>query len=256
MSDDTAPLPALPTLSGEVLFETFSHRDLSSGALNDDFGNADRLSALGASALALVVTQALFDRRPMLSADDLPNAAEEKMSDETLDEWVTKYDLREKVQCAPDVRDSLSEPGETRNLFTTYVGAVYHQRGLRAVQEWIGRLIDPDYAPAPSQSAQPATGGQQPFSANTPPPPNNPPPPPASPIHAPILPIFNQRCSQNGIAVVWPTASTGPPHAPSWTADCQIDGHTIATGAGATKQLAKEDAAKHAYRALWPNGGF
>ncbi|KAI0049036.1 hypothetical protein FA95DRAFT_1677836 [Auriscalpium vulgare] len=257
MSQHAIPLPAIPSLNGEAFVETFMHRELSSGVLNEDFGNAERLSVLGGHVLKLVVTNVLFDKRPMLVVQEILVEVEAKTSDDIIDEWVTKYGLREKVRCTAAARESLSEPEETRYLFTTYVGAAYHQHGLRTVQAWIGKLVDPEYEPAPEISATSAQASTQPFVQQNrfaSPPPTSPPSLPSSPSALAILPLFNQMCAQNSVQVLWMTTSTGPPHSPSWTADCHVNKKVIATGAGNTKQLAKEEAAKNAYRSLWGSG--
>ncbi|KAI0081136.1 hypothetical protein K474DRAFT_1704157 [Panus rudis PR-1116 ss-1] len=48
----------------------------------------------------------------------------------------------------------------------------------------------------------------------------------------------------------WRASSTGPAHAPQWTATCILDGQEIGTGIGPSKNLAKDAAAKEALKVL------
>ncbi|KAI0048334.1 hypothetical protein FA95DRAFT_1678383 [Auriscalpium vulgare] len=267
-------LPPLPTLQGEVMLEIFMHRSLSSGSLNEDFGDSERLATIGKRVLSMAVAQILFDKRPMLDATGMEVEFEAKTAYETIDEWVTNYQLREKVRCPGHLRESLKHADETFFLFHTYVGAAYLQHGLSDIISWIGKLLDPEYEPSTSTVTSVPEGHRQ--MARSPPPPHamhspgaysNPPPPSATPPPLPvssafasqsaILPIFNQLCSQRRVTLDWPAVSTGPPHAPSWTVDCMANGILKGRGAGKSKQLAKEDAAKQAYVALgWAAPGL
>lgn len=142
-------------------------------------------------------------------------------------------------------------------LFNTYVGAVYATLGMPVVQNWIGSLVDPDYAPPPSQdvdidplhSAKKFKTTQQQFlfspafsatpepmmpAPPLPPQPAAPPPPlpnmpdapplsnplaPAQP-HTAFLPLFNQTANQRRMFVEYPATFSGPAHAGKWTVKC------------------------------------
>ena len=87
------------------------------------------------------------------------------LSTENVERWVVSYKLREKLRCSPDVVEQLRNPTvrrdslrslafihtlqETHLLFNSYVGAVYATQGIVVVQNWIGALVDPEYAPQP-----------------------------------------------------------------------------------------------------------
>lgn len=69
------PLPAAPKLRGDIILEVFTHKSLRfpGAPINEDseFGDNERLSILGEKVLQLAVTFALFNKRPMLKAEDI-----------------------------------------------------------------------------------------------------------------------------------------------------------------------------------------
>lgn len=135
-------------------------------------------------------------------------------------------------------------------LFTSYVGAVFAQCGMSAVQDWISKLIEPSPPPLnnsdsfskrvkseptpigipPPPMTSPAYAmhqahynqPQQHFS-QMPPQPSQPPPPlPNPPQGQPIsfLPMFNQTANQRRLGVEYTAQFFGPPHAGRWTVKC------------------------------------
>lgn len=66
-------IPILPKITGDIILEVFTHRTLRfpGAPSNDEYGDNERLAALGAKALETAVTYTLFCRRPMLTADGL-----------------------------------------------------------------------------------------------------------------------------------------------------------------------------------------
>jgi len=72
---------------------------------------------------------------------------------------------------------------------------------------------------------------------------------PAQP-NLPFLPLFNQTASQRRCIVEYPAEFSGPSHAGKWTVKCIVNGIPKGVGIGASKQLAKEEAARKAYYAM------
>ncbi|KAF5312589.1 hypothetical protein D9619_002795 [Psilocybe cf. subviscida] len=119
------------------------------------------------------------------------------------------------------------------------------------------------YSPAPSHSSF-ASPPPQP---NEPPPPTPsgaPPPQPPPPAGAPppfgysaastlslvSLALVNQTASQQGISVTYPAEQTGPPHLPTWTVRCCMNGIERGRGVGKSMKVAKEEAARQAWAAM------
>ncbi|KAJ4485942.1 ribonuclease III domain-containing protein [Lentinula aciculospora] len=69
---------------------------------------------------------------------------------------------------------------------------------------------------------------------------------PAQP-HLAFLPLFNQTAAQRRVTVDYPANCSGPSHAPRWTVQCKVNGIMKGTGAGKSKQEAKELAAREAW---------
>ncbi|KAI0785071.1 hypothetical protein C8Q75DRAFT_809611 [Abortiporus biennis] len=272
-------LPPIPRLSGEIILEVFSHRSLRfRGAPADEdleFGDNDRLAAIGEKAFELAVTDALFRKRPMLKATEIETQREELFGNESLETWVTTYKLRDKLRCSPDAAATINTPKETRHLFYSYIGGVYAQNGMKVVQDWIGALVDPTYAAAEPQDVDMDQSYTQSYTSKKakteqytaaapeptqvyippPPPPANPPPPLPNPLapaqpHAAFLPLFNQTATQRRMIVEYPATFTGPAHAGKWYVKCVVNGMEKGAGTGASKQLAKEEAARQAYFAM------
>ncbi|KAA1471580.1 hypothetical protein DENSPDRAFT_837604 [Dentipellis sp. KUC8613] len=252
MADNFPPIPSLD----EDLYRVVStHKSLLSPDENDELGDAERLRSLGKRVLAQAVAVACFRKKPLLSAVELEVLIDERLAVDTIYAWVTQYDLRKKYVCEPDFRETLKDPKEAADLFYPYVGAVFVHHGASTVQNWVGRLVDPDFEQEdPTSKRFKSADVQSPFQ---PPPPLEPAPPlpqaiqnnplaPAQPSST-FLPIFNQTAMQRRLQVTWQTASTGPSHASVWSADCVVDGIVKGRGSGRSKQLAKEEAARQAF---------
>ncbi|TFY59846.1 hypothetical protein EVJ58_g5523 [Rhodofomes roseus] len=266
--------PPAPKLRGDIILEVFTHKSLRfpGAPINEDseFGDNERLSVLGERVLELAVTFALFSKRPMLKAEDIEAQRHETLSDMNIENWVVTYKMREKVRCSADAVSLLSTSKEARLLFYSYVGGVYAQNGMDTVVNWIGQLVDPEYEPSYGQGGEvemynaykkvktePMASPPPPTMAPPPPPPTIPPPPmpmlnplaPAQPQTA-FLPLFNQTANQRRLTVEYPAQFAGPAHAGRWTVQCVVNGIPKGEGAGASKQLAKEEAARQAYYAM------
>lgn len=67
--------PPIPEIGGDVdiLLEVFTHASLRSSytQMNAEYGDADRLAELGASALDLSVTNYFYSVRPFMSATEI-----------------------------------------------------------------------------------------------------------------------------------------------------------------------------------------
>ncbi|KAI0079639.1 hypothetical protein K474DRAFT_1591679 [Panus rudis PR-1116 ss-1] len=249
-------LPPLPALTGEIILDVFTHRSLRfpGAPTNDEYGDNDRLAALGKQALELAITDALFKKRPMLNAQDIESRREELLEHPNLDSWVSGYKLRDKLRSSLDAREQiLRDPKETKHLFCSYVGALYVQSGMSVIQGWIGTLVDPSYDSQPGSRDPHSPAPPEPM--YQPPPPANPPPPLPNPLapaqpQAAFLPLFNQTAMQRRLAVEYPATFTGPAHAGRWTVKCVVNNTEKGIGHGPSKQLAKEEAARQAYFAM------
>ena len=72
-----ANLPSLPKIDGDsvdLVLDVYTHHSLRPNPaqlLNQEYGDTDRLSELGAKILELAVTFHYYSKRPMLTASEL-----------------------------------------------------------------------------------------------------------------------------------------------------------------------------------------
>ncbi|KIJ66250.1 hypothetical protein HYDPIDRAFT_86964 [Hydnomerulius pinastri MD-312] len=276
-------IPPLPTIDGDLLLDVFSRQSSRTPMTlpdNSEYGGAERLAELGGSILNMVVMYSLFFRQPHLPASELSEKHEQLLDDGHIAQWLAVYSLKNKVRNVENPQ-ILDQPEESRRLFNSYVGAVYVQKGLPVVLDWISRLLNPEVEPPQAPGSTPASNiplpqSPPPYSSSsasvTPVPPSAPPPPmPGTPTgNTPsvnALALFNQTCSQRGLIINWESESEGPPHQPRWQVKClgeclhspllcrvliglPVNGVLKGTGNGRNQKVAKEEAARQAFQAM------
>ncbi|SJL05570.1 uncharacterized protein ARMOST_08932 [Armillaria ostoyae] len=278
----------LPQLEPDTYLRVYTHKSLRRACASpDEYEDNERLSVVGEKALDAAVTTALFYERPLLALSEIETKKRELTSWMNIDSWVRRYQMREKVRCHPELYETLHSPEETNALFYAYVGGVFVNLGMDAVQEWINALIGlegtqrpppshrkvknlpapqpPPIQPLPPPRPQfisPQPGFQfsrspAPMPFFSPVPMAKPPPPPKLPNpmtpaqpHLAFLPQFNEKASQRRVVVEYPAQFSGPPHAGKWTVKCVVNGIEKGQGVGGNKQIAKEQAARAAYYAM------
>jgi dsRNA-specific ribonuclease len=163
----------LPNLNGDLRQAVFTHRSVRLPTPNEHWGDNTRLAVLGEEIMRLVVTWCLFEKRPMMSAQEISSAREEFLSSANIDAWANAYRMKQNLLISVDMVPSLQMPEvsiyslkhqivadtvqESRTLFASFVGAVYYQHGLVECNKWIGSLLDPTVEPPapPGAPAQP-----------------------------------------------------------------------------------------------------
>ncbi|KAF8807864.1 ribonuclease III [Phlegmacium glaucopus] len=272
-------LPPLPKIEGDVdlMLDVYTHSSLRFGSIapmNDDYGDTERLAELGAKVLELTVTNQLYLQRPLLNSKEIQERRTTLISDANIDIWLKSYGLKEKLRLAPSEIHLLEKPEEMRKYFNSYLGALYIRNGLPTIQDWISRLIDPNAAPSqpafPPASGYPASSryGQQSYNQQNygqqmgyshPAPPTGPPPPlpsgpppamPPSSMSLVTLALVNQTAAQKSFTVTYPAEQVGPPHQPTWTVRCVLNGQERGRGIGKSQKIAKEEAARQAWAAM------
>jgi len=289
-----ALFPPLPPITGDIILETFTHRTLRfEGAVNaDQFSDNQRLAELGDQLLKLVATNSVYHRRsPAVKAVDMSLERDILLQQSRINEWVSMYKLRDRLRYLPSEVD-ITTPTEGRDLFCAYAGAVFVQSGMDVVSRWLSQLLDPENIPPFSDESSSSVSSTftdhlhitkrhrnnnntgtpvQSSTSSSPQAPDIPPPPlptgnPATSLIQPptvqqnnnaFLPKFNLICSQRKINVEYLAENMGLPHAPNWVMKCMVNGIQKGQGAGSSKQIAKEAAAKEAYTAMgWANLGI
>ncbi|KAK7059141.1 hypothetical protein VNI00_001767 [Paramarasmius palmivorus] len=216
-------LPPLPKIPSDYILQVYTHKSLrrSDDVSPEEFKDSERLSVLGEKIFYAAVTNVLFRRKPMKTRDEITQLIEEIMSDSYIDTWVTAYKLRDRVRCAPDIREKLTTPEETNNLFYAFIGGLFAGSGLDAVNSWIDLLLGGESSP--NRIAVPEPSGPPPtYRPSTPPhkrirsePPSE--PPPAGPSHPPVFfasqpapspPVRPQSSFMTAFNSAFPTART------------------------------------------------
>ncbi|KAK0505693.1 hypothetical protein EDD18DRAFT_1120294 [Armillaria luteobubalina] len=263
MDPSPPPPPPLPKIHGDnnIILDVYSHSSVqpAGGVWDREYGNPERLAELGKRTLDLVVTAHFFHVNSDLSAGDIRERKEETLSDDVILRWIDAYHLKNQIRAPPDT--ALDDPNELRTFFHTFIGALYIRNGIHEIQNWISRLIDPNHDPAstpsPPQQQQQQTQGMptQPSQPPLPVPSFNPSsPPPVAQTALSIsslitLQLIHQTAAQKGFVVTYNAVSQGPAHAPTWTAQCLLNGQVVGTGQAGSQKLAKEAAAKEVWNA-------
>ncbi|KAJ7786130.1 ribonuclease III domain-containing protein [Mycena metata] len=234
---DSTDVP-LPKLSGDTLLEVFTHPSLRRND-QEPFDN-ERLSLLGEKVFEMVLTQAFFDQRPLLSVSEITTRRSQFLSD-NVPLLVRAYGLLAHLRCHPDKLPMLETPEEICSILHAYIGGIYIDLGDDPLQElvksWTNNLLDSTEVPSPKKikielaNSEPT---QTPALSN--------PLSPAQP-NLPFLPLFNQTASQRGVT----TEYTENFNQGQWTVECVVDGISEGLGTDANKKSAKEKAARQAY---------
>jgi len=64
------------------------------------------------------------------------------------------------------------------------------------------------------------------------------------------LALVNQTAAQKGVQVTYPAEQVGPPHQPTWTVRCCMNGQEHGRGVGKSQKIAKEEAARQAWASM------
>ncbi|KAJ3750777.1 hypothetical protein DFH05DRAFT_1468529 [Lentinula detonsa] len=256
-------LPPLPKIDGDVdlTLAVFTYQSYTSPSQPTEY-DSDRLAELGEQVLDLAVTNYLYCKQPALDAQNIRDQRRAILRDEKIVQWLDSYNLKTKLR-TPDPR-ILENPQEMKKFFLIYIGAVYISSEMSIVENWIVQLIDPDAAiqntasASASYSSQHSSSMPPQYSAPPPAPPRSSPPPlppdypPSSTSPTPLLWLslatVNQTAAQKHVNISYQAEPTvGPPHAPTWTVHCYIDGQDRGVGRGKSQKVAKEEAARNAY---------
>ncbi|KAJ7597474.1 hypothetical protein C8J56DRAFT_851701 [Mycena floridula] len=267
------------------LYTHSSISQMMATGLNEDYGDVPRLAEIGRTAVDFALNAHYYFKRPFLTAQQITNERNAAITPEKLDDWLTGYNLKNRIRYNQSAMPDGLNDQALRDFFNAYVGAILVRNGLQEVQNWISGLVDPDSDQPPptvpdSQPAFQSNVPQQQFQnpqqlyqnsqpqynpstppqnfQHAPPPMNTPPPAPSSPgqLQYPAnfpspslitLAHVNQTAIQKGCNITYSAEQVGPPHMPTWTVKCFVNGEERGRGTGKNQKMGKEDAAKQAY---------
>ncbi|KAJ3844931.1 hypothetical protein F5878DRAFT_3803 [Lentinula raphanica] len=257
-------LPPLPPIHGNAPDLTIAvyTRQLNSPTHPTTY-DSERLAELGTQVLDLATTKYLYNcEQPALDAQSIRDQRTDILQDDRIIQWLEDYNLKAHLQTSdPSIFDNQQE---MKKFFLTYVAAVFLSSGLPTVENWISQLIDPNatvqntFSTPTSNPPQFSLMPPQYSAPPPPPPPHNPPPLPTS-SYTPSssitpgltwlsLATVNQTAAQKRVNISYQVEpAIGPPHAPTWTVHCYMDGEEKGIGKGKSTKAAKEEAARNAY---------
>ncbi|KAF4622865.1 hypothetical protein D9613_002255 [Agrocybe pediades] len=145
---------------------------------------------------------------------------------------------------------SSSVPEHLSQVPASYQPSFGHQYGYAPPNPMASHQNSDGYGT--SNMGSPMTGH---YSASPPPPSGPPPPlpgnpPVSSPLSLVTLALVNQTASQKGYQVSYQAEQAGPPHQPTWSVRCFLNGTECGRGMGKSQKQAKEEAARQAWATM------
>ncbi|KAJ3827371.1 hypothetical protein F5880DRAFT_1609403 [Lentinula raphanica] len=253
------PLPAFPPIEGkdvaDLTIAVYGPRDSSSRI---SLYRRDRLAILGNQVLNLIVTDYLFQKQPLLEADDFQDEVDQIIDEDNLLAWIEQYP--EQIQMF---------------LQRNSDGALYVGAGMvikPELKNWVKKLIlklDMSISSIPEQIVNESSSSRdghsllpiytsRPYSSLATPPTSPTHSPSASPPTNPLakdhtLFLVNQTAAQKRAHIQYRDERVGgPDHVPEWVVYCQINGEDKGSGRGRNKKSAMRQAAKVAILANAP----
>ncbi|KAI0375916.1 ribonuclease III [Pilatotrama ljubarskyi] len=268
-------LPPLPEIRSEALrLQVFTHRSFYARPTHvfedmpdDPSPDNESLEHLGDTVLSLIVTGLLRDVYPCLRVGPSTKIRALVVGNPTL-AWISvQYRLPERLRMHPAQAITLRASANIQaDLFESFVGGLYLDQGLEAVQAWLHPLLRPFLAIAyRTVRVQHGLSPEPPYST-TPPPPRysdtalrsdgapahqpqtwSTPPPPRMPASIGHLSLFNQHLQQQCKNIEWvysDSAGEGTKTTPIWVVRAMVEGVCLGRGRGSTKKAARNEAAK------------
>ncbi|KAJ3755256.1 ribonuclease III [Lentinula raphanica] len=291
--EPTEQLPPLPTFKLErIRRQVFTHRSfharpthLFDDPPDDPAPDNEKLEHLGDSVLSLVVTNLLNEMFPNVRvgpSTELKDGSKKMralvVNNATLANIAVRYNLPNDLRVHHAQAVALkASPNVQADLFESYVGGLFQDRGLDVVQNWLKELFRP-YA----MSAYRIIRTQHGLPPESPPPSPIPRPPSDDEpylVRSPFgyvnrdmtmttvghLALFNQHIQKSNQPVEWIYSSSSPDVDPSaqgdiqllssemmrgmkattiWSVKVMVNGKCLGQGKGGTKKLARNEAAK------------
>ncbi|KIK94439.1 hypothetical protein PAXRUDRAFT_783135 [Paxillus rubicundulus Ve08.2h10] len=250
-------LPELPKLFGESILEVFTHRSLQL-ACHAKYHDNERLSLLGCHTSETIMAQLLFYRRPMLMKSEIETQRKALLLVHIVNTWANFYRLGDELHHDSLFQSSLCEPEQGHLLFLAYLGAIFNEHGFMIVQKWISTLLQltanvfkdrATFGIGPTDFAE--QSGKQPkveessqgFSTHS--------------LQHALLSLSTAYKPTHYSLIDYPATFAGPSHGGRWDVSCVVNRIEKGKGMGASKQLAKEQAARAVYYTMgWAPRAF
>ncbi|KIJ20464.1 hypothetical protein PAXINDRAFT_67871 [Paxillus involutus ATCC 200175] len=268
------PFPPLPPIyDEEIRTQMITHRSFYARPNHvfedhpdDPSPDNEKFEHLGDSVLGLVVTGLLIEMYPNLRVGPSTKIRALVVGNATLAEISRRYELPARLKLHPaqaiTLRASINIQATSSQ---SYIGGLYLEQGLAAVEPWLNALFRP-YAteayirvrvqhglpPLPALTAPPLATATSPArtraaSASAYRPPHLHPHASGNSTTAGHLGLFNQHLQKARREVEWLYADgvgEGTNTTPIWVVRVEVDGEVYGKGRGGTKKAARNEAAK------------
>ncbi|KIO15370.1 hypothetical protein M407DRAFT_87169, partial [Tulasnella calospora MUT 4182] len=226
----------------------------------------ERLEFLGDSILSTVACILLHERYPRYRVGPASKVRALVICNANLATICRHYKMQGELRGAPTQKLTLQKSDQVQaDLFESYIGGVYLDRGFEETKQWLYDVLDPFVKAAfevvkrehllnrrspPPYSAEEGELTDQ-DRARSPTDDDA-----GSKVDPGTLAYFNQICAQNKHKVEWIiTDAPGSKSTPLWKVDLKVDGKVIGTGVAPGKKGAKILAAKQALPVVDPKQG-
>jgi ribonuclease-3 len=201
-----------------LINEALTHSSYTSE--HPEYGDYERLEFFGDAVLKFVISEYLLDRFPEYNEGQLTEIRAVLVSDKILGEIARIMGLDRFILLGRQVQ---MRPSIMAHSLEALLGAIYQDQGLFHVQHLIVRLFGAHATEIDRDEVK------QNFKAQ--------------------LQEFTQARGQ-GLPAYTVLTTEGPAHAPTFSIAVSIAGEAIATGSGASKKEAEQEAARNAMEKL------
>ena len=223
--DELGARLGIPLRDPEAIRQAFVHSSYFNENQALVSGHNERLEFLGDAVIGLIVSRLLYERYPdedegLLTARRAALVNRDSLASLALRLGLDRYLLlgRGEAETGGATRPSLMA-----GTFEAVVGAIYLSEGVRPVRTWLRQLFA-DELPAPGHDRAPKSAKSR-------------------------LQEWSQRVHRQKPRYEL-TATSGPAHDQTFTVAVALDGRTVASGTGTSRQRAEEQAARAALDAI------
>lgn len=208
-----------------LLAQALVHRSYLNEATEPGLVSNERLEFLGDAVLGLVIASFLFSRYPTVPEGRLTELRSHLVKGESLAQVARRLGLGEFMRLGrgEDATGGRARPLNLARMLEAIIGAVFVDKGFRATERWLLRLLEPELAAL--------GGGELPEDAKS----------------------LLQHTAQTLYATTprYHVVSTeGPDHDKLFTVEVLVGQRAIAAGRGRSKRSAEREAAEAALAAI------
>jgi len=194
-----------------------------------DVGSNERLEFLGDAALGVVVAQELYREYPDVDEGKLTELRAHLVRRDTLARAAARFELGDYLHLGrgEDAAGGRKRPTNLARAYEALVGAIFLDGGLTKVRAFVKRTLKPEL----------------------------------SGLRTGAMPHDPKSRLQEVIQSRWQTTPTyklvkteGPDHARRFTVQVQVNGRSLGTGEGRSKQMAEKQAAQEALESIAREG--